>query len=174
MFLGFCRTGKNAIYYDTDTKTVKTTADIAYNEAEVGFDSHTPHAHALRDVGVIPDAPEKMLKLDEDFWLDVEDSPWTNLHKATMTLGDLDAPNPIYCEVLQCSRLRRPFLQEIYRGFRGSMSKAASRKKFLKSYVVAINDKPVFSVEGLKEKVALYQNYDEPPETITLTLAPEC
>ena len=53
------------------------------------------------------------------------------------------------------------------------MSKAASRKKFLKSYVVAINDKPVFSVEGLKEKIALYQNYDEPPETITLTLAPE-
>jgi len=50
---------------------------------------------------------------------------------------------------------------------------AASRKKFLKSYVVAINDKPVFSVEGLKEKIALYQNYDEPPETITLTLAPE-
>ena len=89
-----------------------------------------------------------------------------------MTLGDLDAPNPIYCEVLQCSRLRRPFLQEIYRGFRG-MSKTASRKKFLKSYVVAINDQPVFSVEGLKEKIALYQNYDEPPETITLTLAPE-
>ena len=53
---------------------------------------HTPHARALRDVGVIPDAPEKILKLDEDFWLDVEDSPWTNLHKATMTLGDLDAP----------------------------------------------------------------------------------
>ena len=125
-----------------------------------------------RDVGIIPDAPEKILKLDEDFWLDVEDSPWTNLHKATMTLGDLDAPNPIYCDVLQCSRLRRPFLQEIYRGFRG-MSKTASRKKFLKSYVVAINDQPVFSVEGLKEKIALYQNYDEPPETITLTLAPE-
>ena len=60
VFLGFCRTGKNAIYYDTDSKTVKTTADIAYNEAEVGFDSHTPHARALRDVGIIPDAPEKL------------------------------------------------------------------------------------------------------------------
>ena len=47
------------------------------------------------------------------------------------------------------------------------MTKAASWKKFLKSYIVAINDKPVFSAEGLKEKIALYQNYDEPPETIT-------
>ena len=87
-----------------------------------------------------------------------------------MTLGDLDALNLIYCEVLQCSRLRRPFLQEIHRGFRG-MTKTASCKKFLKSYVVA--DEPVFSVEGLKKKVAFYQNCDEPPVTITLTLAPE-
>lgn len=51
---------------DTDTKVVKTTADMAYNEAEVGFDSHSPHAqHALHDVGVIPDAAENIIKLDE-------------------------------------------------------------------------------------------------------------
>ena len=53
------------------------------------------------------------------------------------------------------------------------MTKTASRKKFLKSYVVAINDEPVFTVNALMDKVAFYQNYDEPPDTVVLTLAPE-
>ena len=172
VFLGFSRTGKNAIYYDTDTNKVKTTADIAYNEAEVGFDRLSPHATALHGVGVIPSATDKPVKIDNECWLDVQDAPWSELHKVSITLGDLDSPHPIYCEVLQCGRLRRPFLNDIHRGFRG-MTKTASRKKFLKSYVVAINDDPVFTVEALMEKVAFFQNYDEPPETVVLTLAPE-
>ena len=53
------------------------------------------------------------------------------------------------------------------------MTKTASRKKFLKSYVIAINDEPVFSVEALMNKVAFYQNYDEPPDMVVLTLEPE-
>lgn len=57
------------------TIPVNTTANIAYNKAEVGFDTHTPHAHALHNVGSIPGATKSLCKIDEKFWLDVEDSP---------------------------------------------------------------------------------------------------
>jgi len=59
VFLGFSRTGKNAIYYDTTSNETKTTADIAYNEAEIGLGELSPNAQALRDVGAVPGADEK-------------------------------------------------------------------------------------------------------------------
>ena len=43
VFLGFSRTGKNALYHDTTTDAVKITADIAFNEAEVGFHDLSPN-----------------------------------------------------------------------------------------------------------------------------------
>ena len=54
------------------------------------------------------------------------------------------------------------------------MTKAASCQKLLKSYLVAINDVPVFSLANVSQKIALLQNYDKPQSTLTLTLAPEC
>ena len=96
-------------------------------------------------------------------WLDVQDKPWIELRDVTIPLGGLDDPTPTGCVFDQCSRMRRPFLSEIHRGFRG-MTKTASRKKFLKSYVVAVNNEPVFNAEALEHKIAFYQNYDEPPE----------
>lgn len=72
LFPGFSWTGKNAIYYDADTKVAKITADIAYNKAEMGLISHLPNAHALQDVGVTPDAAEQPIKMDQDFWLDIQ------------------------------------------------------------------------------------------------------
>lgn len=97
------------IYYNIAMKVVKTTADIAYNEARVGIDSHSPHAHALCDVGVIPNAAENMLKLGEEFWLDVQDSPWTNVHKVSMTLGGV---HPNLATVVCRARMKSAMMVE--------------------------------------------------------------
>ena len=47
IFLGFSRTGKNALYHDITMDTVKITADIAFNEAEIGSKDLSPNAQAL-------------------------------------------------------------------------------------------------------------------------------
>ena len=58
-YLASPRTGKNALYHDAVTDTVKITADIAYNEAEVGLQDLSPNAQALWDVGVVQEAVDK-------------------------------------------------------------------------------------------------------------------
>ena len=66
-----------------------------------------------------------------------------------------------------------PFLVDIHQAFSG-MTKTMSHKKFLKSYLVVINEEPGFFLANVGQKVALLQNYDELPSTLTLTLALEC
>ena len=69
--------------------------------------------------------------------------------------------------------MRQPFLADIHQTF-ARMTKVMSCQKFLKSYLVAINDKPVFFLANISQKVTHLQNYDKPLSTLTLTLAPEC
>ena len=126
----------------------------------------------LGNVGVIPSAEDLPTKNDMYQWLDVQNSPWIDVYDVTVPLGALDEPVPTGCTFDQCSRMCRPFVADIHRGFR-SMTKTATRQKFLKSYVVAVNEEPVFTTEELHQKIAFYQNYDDPPDALTFRLAPE-
>ena len=103
----------------------------------------------------------------------MHNSLWIGVQKVTIPLGNLDDTHPIGYTVDHCACMHCPFLVDIHWAFSG-MTKAASCQKFLKSYLVTINDKPVFSLTDVSQKVALLQNYNKSLFTLALSLAPEC
>ena len=52
-------------------------------------------------------------------------------------------------------------------------TKITTKQHYLKSYLIAINDKPVFTLLDIHQEVSFYQNYDKPPDILTLILDPE-
>ena len=98
--------------------------------------------------------------------------PWIGVEKVTVKLSDLSNPHPIGCTLTQCGQLWHPFLPEIHQSFE-KPTKTQIWKHFLKFYIVDINNKHVFDVNRLHEKIAFYQHNNEPPETAILTLALE-
>ena len=123
-FLGFLQTSCTALYEDTHTHQVKPTADIAFNEAEVGQETLLPNAKALQEAGAAPLDPDLPTKAEQAQWLDMHNSPWIGVQKVTVPLGNLDNTHPISCTVDHCACMRCPFLVNIHQAFSG-MTKAA-------------------------------------------------
>ena len=68
--------------------------------------------------------------------------------------------------------MHRPFISTIRQAFKGQQLRH-SRRKFLKAYIIAVNDQLVFTTADVDKLIAFYQNYDEPPSYLNFTLCAE-
>ena len=101
------------------------------------------------------------LKMD-DIDIDVSNAPWINPTNVSVKLNDIAHRHGLGISYIQCHKMHRPFVAQIHQTFKGMQLRAA-RRKYLKSYIIAINDQPVFNTADVDKLVAFYQNYDDPP-----------
>jgi hypothetical protein len=79
---------------------------------------------------------------------------------------------PLGLEFMQCSKLHRAYISHVYQAPRDHTLRRF-RVKYMGSYIIAINKVTVFAPTDIDAILAPYINMDDPPSTITVTLAPE-
>lgn len=170
IFLGFTKTMKNILYYDTDTETVKEAQHVTFDESMNDLDVKPPNARLLDG---IRDQDPDVLNIDVPLPnLDVSTRAFTDVKTFTFSV-DLWDDAPLGLEFDTCSRLRRAFVSRVLRSpvdWRGIKS---FRNRFKGAYVVSVDDEPVFSVDDIDKAIDQLRSSKSPPGTITVELAPE-
>ena len=169
IFLGFAKTMKNILYYDSVTETVKTAQHVAFDEVMHDLDDKPPNARLLDGIrNARPDVLDFTMPVPD---LEVSPRPFTTFSTVTVSI-DPAADSPLGLGFDTCSRLKRVFVSAVHRPAAGSNLRAF-RRQHLGSYVVSINDVPVFSVSDLESLVTSLLAQPSIPATVDLVLAPE-
>jgi hypothetical protein len=160
---------KNILYFDVVTETVKTAQHVAFDEVMHDLVDKPPFARLLD--GLRRDRPDVL-----DFRMDIPDlevssQPFIEFSTVTISL-ELASDSPLGMTFASCSRLRRAFVSEISRSAVGR-SLRMFRRQFVGSYVVSVNDVPVFSLSDVESVLDRLHALPSPPATIELVLAPE-
>ena len=169
IFLGYSKTLSNVLYYDTVTETIKTAQHVAFDESMNDLDDKPPNARLLDGLrNARPDVLDFSLSMPD---LDVASCPFTGLSTVTVSL-ELESDAPFGFVVDACRRLQRAFVTSISRAAT-RQSLRSFRKKYLGSYVVSINDEPVFSVADVARIAERLRALPTVPDTVPVVLAPE-
>jgi hypothetical protein len=171
IFLGYAKSMKNILYFDSLTETVKTAQHVAFDEAMNDLPEKPPNAQLL---GAVHDVDPDQILLDSAVAnFDISISPFADLVTLQIQL-DVSAAHPLGFEFSDCSHLHRAFIHRINRpGI--SFSLATYRRRFLGSYIVSVNDVPTFSSSSIQELIddLCRTAPDEEPPIVNVTLAPE-
>ena len=161
---------KNILYYDTETKTVKTSQHVAFDEVMHDLTDKPPNAHLLD--GVHCDAPD-LLDFDLDYPdLDVSLQPFTTFDTVTIPL-DLAAVSPLGLDISTCSHLQCTFILAIHCPAIGHTLHAFCHK-YLGSYLVSMNGHPVYSPSDVDAILTHLGRVSPQLDMVELVLAPEC
>ena len=169
IFLGFSKTMKNVLYFDTVTETVKTAQHVAFDESMNDLTDKPPNARLLD--GLHHDHPDVL-----DFTMSVPDLDvstrfFTNFKTVSVPF-DPESPTPLGITFDSCSRLKHAYVKAIHRpALSGTLR--AFRREHVGSYVVSVNDVPIFSLSDLDACLASLALQSPTPASIDLVLAPE-
>jgi len=170
IFLGFCGTTRNIIWWDTQTKKLKTSRHSTFDESENGSTTKTPNAELLfrlrsgQDPDTVFTAPVSVPDLD------VSLSPFPVTNHFDIPL-DVDAASPIGITATDCSILERAFVSAMTCKPKGTSIKTF-RKKFKGSYIVSLNKVPISDASSFTSTLAKIMSSPEPPAYVQLELAP--
>ena len=172
IFLGYCKTLRNALYWDLDTKEVKTAQHVAFNETFIGedFDSLPPHAKILCAVDMSELRPEEFEVPEQLLNLDVSTSSFVRFKDFTLPV-DFDADSPLGIEFACCPRLHRAYVSAIDNCSPGHKLKAF-RKHQLSSYIVSLDEQPIFSLADIEAVLANLRPLRDRPTELKVTFAP--
>jgi hypothetical protein len=173
IFLGFAKTMKNILCYDTETETVKTAQHVIFDEAMRDIDHPPPNArllattlHEINDVDFID--------LHESFPdIDISTSPFTKIDSILFDFDANDLDYPIGLSYRHCQRLRRPFIEIIHRSPSARQNLRTFRRKYTGAYITAIDDKSVYNVDDIDKIINDFHALREPPAQVNLSIAPE-
>ena len=175
IFLGFAKTTKNVLYFDTETHTVKTCPHVAFDEAmlDLPFSERNFNARLLH---LKPDSsPAETLDTLEmtDSYpsFDISLSPFSGFQTVTVNL-DVHAELPLGFSSAHCSRLHCAFIDRVVRAPIGRTLRSFKRL-FRGSYLVKIHNTPVFSDSDVTAALQALCQSPDPPSTIEVVLAPE-
>ncbi len=148
IFLGFCKTMKHAIYYDVETEVVKTAGHVRFDESMHDLDDKPPNARILAsfrsgksdDLDCSVNFPE----------FEVYHQPFTSLETITVPL-DFSSPDkgPLGISFADCPKMHRCFVTAFSRTVYANKTRGLQRK-YVGSYVVSVNDEPVFHLSDLQ------------------------
>jgi hypothetical protein len=173
IFLGFAKTLKNIIYYDTETETIKTAQHVIFDEAMLDTDQPPPNARLL-NISLDDIRDVDFIDLQENFPdLDIVQTPFTKFDTIDLYPNFDDFDSPFGFTYIQCPRLRRPFIDSISRPPSPRHSLRVFRRKYIGAFITAINDTPVYSPRDIDAVLQDLKSIRKPPEHITLILAPE-
>ena len=171
LFLGYSKTMKNILYYDLDSEIVKECQHVVFDESMTDLSIKPPNARLLD--GLRPDSAALDL---HDFTVDVPDlettsTPFLQLKTITVPL-ELESERPLGLAFDTCSKLKRVFASAFTRAPVGR-SLRATRREFVGSYVVSLDDSPIFSMDDVTATLTRLSSLEAPPATVELVLAPE-
>ena len=74
---------------------------------------------------MVRDAVDKVTRDEQTHWLDVQGSPWIDVHTGTLLLHGVMSFAPLDCNIVECGQMQQPYLHEIHKGL-DRMTKAAT------------------------------------------------
>ena len=154
--MGFSRTSKNVLYLDKITNNIRYSSDIEFDEGGETNEVLSPNAKALSRRSQDLTAEEDKEFAADDIGIDVSEAPWINPKEVSIKLNDTNHRHPTGISYMQCNKMHRPFISTIRQAFKGQQLRH-SRRKFLKAYIIAVNDQPVFTTADVDKLIAFYQ-----------------
>jgi hypothetical protein len=169
IFLGFLpNTTKLIMYYDVDSKRVKTAFHVRFDEGmnDLPIDAIPPNVlHLQRSQDGAPILPDKEHTAADDFRFYTE--PFANPLNKVLTIACTD-PN-FGLEFEQDSILGRAYVSAIHpKSSAASIfsSLKATRRKLLGAYILSVDDTPVFDAKQVQSKFEEIQASDAAKFTI--------
>ena len=173
IFLGYTATMNNVYYWDLKTKRIKTAVHVKFDEGMNDLETPTPHSRLLRlALGRSLPPEETESTPPQELSLTSSDSPFPEL---------VDVSVPVVCDdhtlgfdIGSCAARDRGYIADIRPRTSGSRLRNW-RRLYRGSYIVAVNDKPVFSKDDIDHelRVAHDQADHEEKPILRLTLAPD-
>ena len=167
IFLGYKKSMRNAIYYDLDTKTIKTARHIAFDEGMQDMDDPPPFVRYIKDPESPP--PEDIVDLDNTDDFSVVPSAFNDITEVECNYSP-DAEHPLGFQVGRDPRFLRAFATSFNRPF-GKFDTDKANKKFVGSYIIKIGNYPVFSPDDIARVLDEYSRMSSPPSTLVVRLA---
>ncbi len=173
IFLGHTSTMTQAIYWDLDTKKVKTATHVKYDEGMNDLDHPTPNSHQLRQALGHPLPPESTEETSPtSLSFESSESPFQELW---------DTSIPIKCtgdtlgfDISHCPARGRGYLT--HAAPHSTASGLKNWKKRLKgAYIISVDDTPVFTKEDIEAALRHARHnasFQEKP-SLKLTFAPD-
>ena len=168
IFLGYSKTMKNILYYDSVSSSVKTAQHVAFDETMNDLDDKPPNARMLDGLqNGQPDVLDAGVILPD---LDVSFHPFSRFTTVTVSL-EPDSDSPLGFDLDTCDRLHRAFISAVHRPLLGRTLRASKSHKG--SYLVSINGFPVFTLQDVNKIIADLCSTSPVPSTVEILLAPE-
>jgi hypothetical protein len=173
IFLGFAKTLKTIIYFDTESETIKTAQHVIFDESMNDLETPPPNARLLgMSLDTVNDAD--FIDLNDSFPdIDITSTPFTNTEIVLFPVDLADIDHPLGFSYKLCPRLHRPFIDSIIRSPSPRQSLRAFRNKYLGAFITIVNAQPVFTYNDINNAIQNLRALREPPTHIEISLAPE-
>ncbi len=166
IFLGYKKSMRNAVYYDVDTKTIKTARHIAFDEAVRDTADPPPYVHYLRE-SKLEAEPDVDLDLLPD--LSIIPSPFNSVTEVDCEFRPDDS-HPLGFQYGNDPRYLRAYATAFNRAF-GKFDSTSANRKFIGSYILKVGNFPTFSPNDVASAVRYYAKLKEPPDKLLIRLA---
>ena len=179
IFLGFGKTMKTALVYDSNTGRIRESQHVAFDESFNGEKERPPNAVLLDLTGEeekaeVPKTIEAPIiaktqpELDK---MEVSAEAFTMKEEVRLKYH-ADSKEPLGLSFSKCSHMMRMFISDVHVSARAQGVTARHlRKNYLGAYIISIAGQPVMTSEEL-EKVMNELAVDR-PEEVAIVLAPE-
>ncbi len=167
IFLGYKKSMRNAIYYDLETKTIKTARHIAFDEGMQDMDEPPPFVRYIKDPSSEP--LDDIVDLDNTDDFSVVPSAFNDIADIECSYSP-DAAHPLGFQIGHDPRFLRAFATSFNRPF-GKFDVEAANRKFVGSYIIRIGNYSVFSPDDVSRVLDEYSRMPTPPKTLVVRLA---
>ena len=171
IFLGYTKTLRNIIYYDIESEVVKTAQHVSFDEVSQDLVDKPLNARMLQNAKL--EDPVPIADLDHDYPdIDISSTPFLALDTLTLPLDVTSPTAPFGVDFAHCPRFRRAYLSR-FRTAPIGQSLATIRRRYMGSYVVALNNTPIFHLSDIENVLTRLRSLPTPPSTVDIVLAPE-
>jgi len=160
---------KNIWYYDVESGQVKTAHHVSFDESMSDLSDKPPNARMLVNVSTNALDPVDFSVETPD--LDVSTTPFFHLRTFSMPFDPMAAES-LFLSFRLCQRLRRVYISDFHLA-PTELTLRSARRQLLGSYVISIDDTPIFRIDDIQRLLLRYSSQDHPPATLLVTVAPE-
>jgi len=166
------------LYLDAATNQVKEAQHVAFDEHFSGVkDADCPpnvqllHAHGNDDPAAAHVLAQAINLGTTSVSLNVDDTPFLHIDDHQLHFRPL-ASSPLGLTFTRCSRMLRAYVSDITQAST-TLPLHSFRCRYLGSYIVAIDDCPIFSLDNITVVLQRLCTLAVPPSSINVSLAPE-
>ena len=167
IFLGFKKSMRNAVYYDLESRKIKTARHVAFDEGMLDCDDPPPFARYLHDPKAEPFGDKLDLNDTTDF--SIMPTAFNDIKEVECEYRP-DATYPLGFQIGNDPRFLRAFATSFQRPF-GKFSIPRANKDFVGCYIIKVGNFAVHSPEDVAKVLDTYSRMSSPPKTLVVRLA---